>query len=55
MLAGAGHQVTVLTRSGIKPELAGVQRLAADAADPDALTRAAVGMTAIFNCANPAS
>lgn len=53
VLAEAGHQVTVLTRSGTKPELEGVRRLASDASDPNALTRAAEGTTAIFNCANP--
>lgn len=53
LLAQAGHQVTVLTRSGTKPELEGVRRLAADASDPDVLARAGEGMTAMFNCANP--
>ncbi len=53
VLRDAGHQVTVLTRSGSRPELEGVRRIAADASDQKVLTAAAKGASAIFNCANP--
>ncbi len=53
LLAEHGEQVTVVTRSGIRPELPGVTRIAADAADPEGLVRAVDGATALYNCANP--
>ncbi|HEY5821030.1 MAG TPA: NAD-dependent epimerase/dehydratase family protein [Propionibacteriaceae bacterium] len=52
-LLEAGHEVAVLTRSGSRPVLDGVRRIAADASDADALTEAAMGSAAIVNCANP--
>lgn len=52
-LRDAGHTVTVATRSGTRPELDGVRRMALDASDPAALTAAAAGARALFNCANP--
>lgn len=52
-LLEAGLTVTVATRSGSRPALDGVSRIAVDASDPDALTEAAQGASAIFNCANP--
>jgi nucleoside-diphosphate-sugar epimerase len=53
-LADAGHQVSVLTRSGAGPRRPGVRLVAVDAADADAVCAATVGATALFNCANPA-
>ncbi|TDC69312.1 NAD-dependent epimerase/dehydratase family protein [Actinomadura sp. GC306] len=50
-LAGRGHDVVVVTRSGSGP--AGVERIAADAADRDRLTRIARGADALYNCVNP--
>src|SRR5690606_37204952 len=50
-LAGLGHDVVVVTRSGSGPE--GVERVAADAADRARLTRIARGADALYNCANP--
>jgi nucleoside-diphosphate-sugar epimerase len=52
-LVEQGLPVTVLTRSGGGMDHPLVTRLAADAADADALTKAADGAAAIFNCANP--
>lgn len=53
LLAGRGERVTVVTRSGRGPEHPGVRRVAADAADADALTDLARGAAALVNCANP--
>lgn len=53
LLADAGHAVRVVTRSGSGPDRAGVERVAADAADADRLLGLARGATAIYNCVNP--
>lgn len=50
-LAARGYRVLVVTRSGSGP--AGVERIAADAADAEVMARLAVGAVAIYNCANP--
>ena len=60
-LANAGHRVRVITRSGTGggtgsgtgPELAAVERVAADATDAVRLAELARGAAAIYNCANP--
>ncbi|GIJ67539.1 NAD-dependent epimerase/dehydratase family protein [Virgisporangium ochraceum] len=52
-LAEAGEHVRVVTRSGSGPVHPGIERVAADASDPAALTRLSAGATAIYNCANP--
>ena len=52
-LADAGHEVRLATRSGSGPDLPGVQRIALDAADQAAMTKAADGTDTLFNCANP--
>ncbi|MEZ5091447.1 NAD-dependent epimerase/dehydratase family protein [Nocardioides sp.] len=52
-LAAQGHEVTMVTRSGTDPGLAGVRAVAADAADAQALVRAADGAQAIVNAMNP--
>jgi nucleoside-diphosphate-sugar epimerase len=52
-LVERGLPVTVLTRSGTGLAHPLVTRVAADAADADALTKAADGAAAIINCANP--
>jgi nucleoside-diphosphate-sugar epimerase len=52
-LVEQGLPVTVVTRSGSGPIHPLVTRLAADAANADALTKAADGAATIFNCANP--
>jgi nucleoside-diphosphate-sugar epimerase len=51
--AERGHQVKIVTRSGSGPELAGIERVAADASDASALATVATGAAAIYNCANP--
>lgn len=53
LLAEQDRPVTVLTRRGGGPEHPLITRLAADVTDADALTRAASGAAAIYNCVNP--
>jgi nucleoside-diphosphate-sugar epimerase len=59
-LADAGHEVLVLSRSGVTgaggrgAAHAGIQHVALDATDPAALTNAAQGADVLYNCANPA-
>jgi nucleoside-diphosphate-sugar epimerase len=53
LLVGSGHTVRVVTRSGRGPVQSGVERVASDAADPDALSRVAAGAAVLYNCANP--
>ncbi|TWJ23999.1 nucleoside-diphosphate-sugar epimerase [Micromonospora endolithica] len=53
-LTATGAQVRVVTRSGTGPDLPGVERVAADAADADRLTALTEGAAALYNCANPA-
>ncbi|MBK5221280.1 MAG: NAD-dependent epimerase/dehydratase family protein [Acidimicrobiia bacterium] len=50
-----GHEVRIITRSGSGPDAPGIERVAADATDVDALARLAEDATAIYNCANPPS
>jgi nucleoside-diphosphate-sugar epimerase len=52
-LAEDGHQVTVVTRSGHRPVLDGVHRVATDASDPERLREITAGARALLNCANP--
>jgi nucleoside-diphosphate-sugar epimerase len=52
-LVAAGHEVRIVTRSGAGPSEPGVERVAADASDPDALERLVDGAAALYNCANP--
>ncbi|MET0695441.1 MAG: NAD-dependent epimerase/dehydratase family protein [Propionibacteriaceae bacterium] len=54
-LRDLGREVVVVTRSGSKPEIDGVRRVAADASDATALTAVTGGAVALFNCANPAN
>ncbi|TCC35132.1 NAD-dependent epimerase/dehydratase family protein [Kribbella sindirgiensis] len=51
LLAERGDQVRVITRSGSGPD--GVERVAADASNPDVLARYAEGATTIYSCAGP--
>jgi nucleoside-diphosphate-sugar epimerase len=53
LLARRGDDVVLASRSGTGPELPGVRRLALDASDAPALTRAATGAAVIYNCMNP--
>ncbi|QLE75295.1 NAD-dependent epimerase/dehydratase family protein [Streptomyces rectiverticillatus] len=52
LLAGKGHAVRVVTRSGRSPE-PGIEHVALDAADGERLAEAARGASAIFSCAAP--
>jgi nucleoside-diphosphate-sugar epimerase len=54
-LAGEGHEVLLVSRSGAGPEVPGVRREAADAADAERLTELATGAAALYNCVNPPS
>ena len=54
-LAGEGREVVLASRSGSGAEIAGVRRVAADAADADGLTALAAGAVALYNCVNPPS
>lgn len=46
-------RVTVVSRSGRSTSITGVEHLALDASDADALARAAEGAAVVYNCANP--
>ena len=52
-LADAGEHVRLVTRSGSGPAHPQIERSALDAGDADSLARAAAGVGAIYNCANP--
>ena len=52
-LSGEGHGVAVLTRSGRELGLAGVESVAVDASDADALSAQVRGAAVLYNCANP--
>lgn len=54
-LVELGHEVRIVTRSGSGPDHAGIERIAADASDADALARVTDGAAALYNCANPGS
>src|SRR5574341_287961 len=52
-LAGQGHHVRVLSRSGSGPAVDGVERVAVDATDADSLTGLLTGAEVLYNCASP--
>ena len=52
-LAAQGTPVTVITRSGSGPSHALITKVKADAGDANAITTAATGAIAIYNCVNP--
>ncbi len=53
LLAERGSEVTVATRSGTDTGIDGVQHIALDASDADALSAASAGVSVLYNCANP--
>lgn len=53
LLTARGDHVTVVSRSGRSTGIAGVEHLALDASDADALSRATEGAATLYNCANP--
>lgn len=54
-VAAEGRDVLLVSRSGAGPDLPGVRRVAADAADADRLVEIATGAVALYNCVNPPS
>lgn len=52
-LAAAGEQVRLVTRGGTGPKVLGIELVALDAADADALARVVTGARTLFNCAMP--
>jgi nucleoside-diphosphate-sugar epimerase len=55
LLAEQGKEVVLVSRSGRGPEVPGVRREAADAADGAGLSKLAEGAQALYNCVNPPS
>lgn len=53
VLADAGHDVRVVTRSGSGPTHDRIELVAADATDGRRIAELAVGARSIYNCANP--
>ncbi|MFB7619123.1 NAD-dependent epimerase/dehydratase family protein [Kitasatospora sp. NPDC056181] len=53
-LAESGERVRLVTRRGSGPEHPGIERIAADATDADALAALTEGATVLINCAAPA-
>ncbi|MEP7054550.1 MAG: NAD-dependent epimerase/dehydratase family protein [Actinomycetota bacterium] len=54
LLADRSEQVTLVSRSGVGPDLQGVRRVALDVTDGAALSEIATGSTVLYNCLNPA-
>lgn len=55
LLAEAGDEVRVVTRSGRGPAHPRIERVRADAGDPRSLLAAATGAGTLYNCAGPPS
>ncbi|GIJ08884.1 NAD-dependent epimerase/dehydratase family protein [Micromonospora andamanensis] len=53
-LAERGERAVIVSRSGRGPTHPHIERVATDAGDADRLSRLADGVTAIYNCLNPA-
>jgi nucleoside-diphosphate-sugar epimerase len=53
LLAERGEQVRIITRRGAGPEHPAIERVAADATDPDRLTELTGAAVALYNCASP--
>ncbi|GAA3132015.1 NAD-dependent epimerase/dehydratase family protein [Planomonospora alba] len=53
LLAGQGHEVVLVSRSGSGPQAPGIRKEAADAADRERLARLAAGAETVYNCVNP--
>ncbi|WP_440099646.1 NAD-dependent epimerase/dehydratase family protein [Streptosporangium sp. H16] len=52
-LAGQGHEVVLVSRSGSGPDLPGIRRVAADVSDRERLTALTGGAAVLYNCVNP--
>jgi nucleoside-diphosphate-sugar epimerase len=55
LLAEQGKEVVLVSRSGVGPEVPGVRREAADAADGAGLSKLTQGAHALYSCVNPPS
>src|SRR4051812_14579641 len=53
LLVDRGERVRVITRSGSGPDHPLAEKVAADAADADLVSRLTEGAGALYNCANP--
>lgn len=53
LLAQRGDRVLLVSRSGSGPATDGVERIAGDAGDTEAMVKLSEGAAAIYNCANP--
>ncbi|HET7899947.1 MAG TPA: NAD-dependent epimerase/dehydratase family protein [Candidatus Nanopelagicales bacterium] len=53
-VVASGDRARVVTRSGSGPDLPGVEKVAADAADARRLAELATGCDVVYNCVNPA-
>ncbi|HEY7176366.1 MAG TPA: FAD-dependent monooxygenase, partial [Micromonosporaceae bacterium] len=53
ILAERGDEVRMVTRRGTGPEHPAIERVAADATDPERLSDVTKGAVALYNCANP--
>lgn len=53
-LVERGERVRLLNRSGSGPEVEGAERIAAEAADGEALAAVCPGAEVVYNCVNPA-
>ena len=53
LLADRGEQVRIVTRRGAGPEHPAIERIAADAANPERLAALTEGAAALYNTANP--
>jgi nucleoside-diphosphate-sugar epimerase len=53
LLAEQGERVRIVTRHGTGPEHPAIERVAADATDPERLAKLTAGAVALYNCASP--
>ncbi|MEU0517399.1 NAD-dependent epimerase/dehydratase family protein [Streptosporangium sp. NPDC006007] len=53
LLAEQGHEVVLVSRSGSGPDLPGVRKVAADAADRERMAHLTRGAGTLYNCVNP--
>jgi uncharacterized protein YbjT (DUF2867 family) len=53
LLAEQGQSVRLISRRGSGPEHPSIERVAADAAQPDRLSELTAGAVALYNCVNP--
>jgi nucleoside-diphosphate-sugar epimerase len=53
LLASRGQTVRLLSRSGTRPDVPGVEAVAADATDTEHLANLVTGAAVLYNCASP--